>query len=237
MKVGPCISALPGSSDSKACTMLRARDGAGQRQGPAGQRLAEGHDVRRHARLLEGEHRPGPPEAGEDLVEDQRQPMPVAPPRAGGPAPPAHGRPCRRRPGPAAPPRSPASLAPCRSSAASSAADDASSRGRSQMSCVGHRALEQGVHPLLRIAHRHGRESVAVIAAPERQEARAPPRRPGSARTAGPSSWPLPPPPSRTRRRTPARRTSRAGAHSRSASRSAGSCTSPPSITCGMASS
>ena len=73
MKVGPCISALAGSSDQNASKTFLPRDRGGERQRAAGQRLGQRHDIRHDAGLLEREHRAGAAEAGEDLVEDQQK--------------------------------------------------------------------------------------------------------------------------------------------------------------------
>ena len=56
---------------------LAARDGGGERQRPAGERFRQGDDVGHDAGRLAGEHRAGASKAGEDLVEDQEEPVPV----------------------------------------------------------------------------------------------------------------------------------------------------------------
>ena len=102
MKVGPCISAFFGSSDQKASNTLRVRDGRGERQRAAGQRLRQRDDVGRDARRLAGEHRAGAAEAGEDLVEDQQQLVFVGERAQAAQHARRRERSCRRRPAPAA---------------------------------------------------------------------------------------------------------------------------------------
>ncbi len=55
----------------------------GQRHVPAGEPLGHAEQIGRDAFLLAGEHRPGPPEAGRDLVADQQRAVAVAEPPDG----------------------------------------------------------------------------------------------------------------------------------------------------------
>ena len=77
MKVGPCISACVGSSDQKASNTASAAMVAASAMVPPVSALDSADDVRDDARRLAGEQRPGAAEAGEHLVEDQQQAMPV----------------------------------------------------------------------------------------------------------------------------------------------------------------
>jgi hypothetical protein len=49
-----------------------------ERQVTASQSLAQAEEVGRNALLLAGEHRPGAPEPGRDLVADQEDVVPIA---------------------------------------------------------------------------------------------------------------------------------------------------------------
>ena len=71
MNVGPCMSTPASPSEIPRATS-RGAQRRGHRQVPAGQRLADAHDVRRDAGVVGGEQLAGPAEAGGDLVEDQQ---------------------------------------------------------------------------------------------------------------------------------------------------------------------
>ena len=244
MNVGPCISPPPSPRGDRLGDRARA-ERRGERHVAAGERLADAHHVRRDAGVLAGEQRAGAPEAGRDLVEHEQQAVLVAQPRAAARRTPASGSACRPRPArPARRSPPPARRRAARRARCTCAAQRSS---RPRVEAVG-RALgehvlrqhagEQAVHPADRVAHGHRAERVAVVAAPHGQQ----PRALAGARRA---RWNCrhiliatstddragvgeehraPAPRARARRRRSARRT-------------AGSCVSPPNITCAIRSS
>ncbi|CFM10567.1 Uncharacterised protein [Bordetella pertussis] len=143
-----------------------------QRQRPAGQRLGQGDDVGPHPGLLEGEHRARASETGEDLVENQQDAVSV---------------------GQFAQPREHLRVMQQHAAGALHQGLDQHAgdppgmalqvrlQGRQrglvarqrQHVVLGQQAAEHGVHPLVRVAHRHGAEGVAMVAAAKRHEARA----------------------------------------------------------------
>ena len=72
MKVGPCISACRGSSDQKPSKTRREATVAASAIVPPVNAFDNVIMSGTTTRPLAGEHRAGPPEAGEDLVEDEQ---------------------------------------------------------------------------------------------------------------------------------------------------------------------
>ena len=125
-------------------------------------------------RVLGGEHRPGPAEAGGDLVEDQHQAVLVGDLAHHAQAAAGRRRTCRRRPAARGSTMIPASSSACSASSARIAArhhrrvgpDVAAGRGRLVGEhLLGQHAAEHRVHPADRVADAHAAERVAVVAA------------------------------------------------------------------------
>ena len=178
MKVGPCISACGGSSDQKASNTLAARHRRGKRQGAAGQRLRQRHDVGRNAGRLAGEQVAGAAEAGEDLVEDQQQVVAIGR-RAQAPQ---HRRLVEQHAAGALHQRLDDDAGDRRRRGAPTSASNAAMRSRSScgsstISCSRQQPAKQRVHAVIGIADRHGAGGVAVIAALEGDELVRPRRR------------------------------------------------------------
>ena len=139
--------------------------------------LPTAHDVGHHARPLTGEQRTGAPEAGGDLVEHQQHAVLVARlaqhPQVGGvveahaPGALHHGLDDDRRQlvGVAG-----HRLAQLRHERRVDRGVDPAGRGVDE-DLPGHDVGPQGVHAALGIAHRHGEQRVAVVAAPPGQQA------------------------------------------------------------------
>ena len=159
---------------------ISAGERGGKRHVAAGERLADTHHIRRDTRPVRGKQGAGPPEAGRDLVEDQQYAVGIAelaqqPQVAGRVEPHAAGALHDRLDdrGREALAVALEQLAQLRLVGRVDGGVHATRRtGREQLH--GQRRCEQLVHAIDRVADRHRAEGVAVIAAAQREQARAP---------------------------------------------------------------
>ena len=210
MNVGPCISPAPSPAETARRHRGRA-ERRGERHVPARQRLADAHDVGRARRRA---HRRTSRRCARSPWRSRRaqqQPVLVAElaqqaRRTSGEwkrIPPAPARPARRSPRPArrrARPRAADIAPPSRRPAARRSRREDARRTRARASSAG----EHAVHAADRVTDRHRADRVAVVAAADGQQPRAPGPAPARAGTAGQLDRHLDRTPTPSRRRTPA---------------------------------
>ncbi|MNT02651.1 hypothetical protein D3C72_1371560 [compost metagenome] len=144
----------------------------GQRQGAAGQRLGQRDDVGPDARLFEGEHGPGTPEAGEDLVKDQQQAVLVRQVAQAA----QHFRVMQQHAARALHQRLDKNARQLRRARLQELIQGGVGGVVARQVhdvVLGQHAPVQAVHAVVGVAHGHGAERIAVIAAPKRYKAAA----------------------------------------------------------------